>query len=377
MVLFFRINGQLHEVARYPRELHNPVVNRWKVMSECSLNERRIPQEGRIGVSRSQKDYDLRVTVLPTLVGERVSAHLLARSDMPAGLDSLGLSPTQVERVRRLIHRPAGLVAVTGPAGSGKTTLLYVMLREIQAQDPLGTTILTVEDPVENYIDGDLVSQTAVHRRAGLTFAPALRAILRSDPDVVFVGELPDRETAEQALRAAMTGRRVLTSLNANSAIGGLQQLKEMRLDPAAIAQALAGVISIRLVRKPCSECAAEYEPDRAELQWLDLSTSEGRFRRGAGCEACRQTGYNGRAPLLEVLEIDDALRRRIVEGAPLETLWWEAFGRRGGSLRDDAREKVRQGLTTAAEVVRELFDYPFPAAGAAAGRAAPSGTQP
>jgi type II secretory ATPase GspE/PulE/Tfp pilus assembly ATPase PilB-like protein len=167
-----------------------------------------------------------------------------------------------------------------------------------------------------------------------------------------------------------MTGRRVLTALTANSAVGGVQQLQELRLDPAAIAQALTGVIGIRLVRKPCSECAAEYQPESAELHWLDLSPGD-RLRRGAGCEACRRTGYKGRVALTEVLEIDDALRRRIVEGAPLETLWQETFGRTGGSLRDDAREKVRAGLTTAEEVLRALFDYPFPAEPVAGSRAA------
>jgi type II secretory ATPase GspE/PulE/Tfp pilus assembly ATPase PilB-like protein len=363
-VLYFRIHGRLHEVERYPEELYRAIVDRWKLMSECNLSERQLPQEGRIAVRYQGKDYDLRVIILPALRGERVTAHLLAKASLPADLDSMGFAAPQLESVRRLLQRPSGLVAVAGPAGSGKSTLLYMLLREIQAQDPNGTSILTIEDPVEYSIDGDLVSQIAIHRRAGLTFASGLRSALRSDPDVVFVGELPDRETAALALHAAMTGRRVLTALSANSALSGIELLKEMELDPAGIAQSLAGVIGLRLVRKPCPECVSEYAPDATELQWLGLSHAAEPFRRGLGCEACRQTGYSGRVALFEVLELDDALRRRIVEGAPMETLWWEAFGRRGGSLRDDAREKVRQGLTTVEEATRALFDYPFPGAG-------------
>jgi type II secretory ATPase GspE/PulE/Tfp pilus assembly ATPase PilB-like protein len=359
MVLYFRINGQLHKIATYPGALHPPVVARWKWMSECSLKERRIPQEGRIGVSHRGQDCDLRVTILPALLGERVTAHLLWSPGLPTDLASLGLLSRQVESLQRLICRPSGLVSAAGPAGSGKTTLLYMMLREIQARDPERATILTVEDPVEHRIDGDLVSQIAVHRRAGLTYPAAVRAALRCDPDVLFVGDLADAESAKLSLHAAMTGRRVLTSLNANSAVGGIQRLHEMGLEPATIAQAAAAFISLRLTRKPCPECVSAYEPDPAALQQLGLSRSEDSFRKGVGCDACRQTGYSGRVMLFEVLELDDVVRRRIMEGASMESLWQETLGR-GGSLWEDAREKVRQGLTTVEEVARALFDYPF-----------------
>jgi type II secretory ATPase GspE/PulE/Tfp pilus assembly ATPase PilB-like protein len=240
------------------------------------------------------------------------------------------------------------------------------MLLGIRAEGP-AANIMTVEDPVEYSLDilrrEDVISQTSIDYSAGLTFARALRSILRSDPDVVLVGDLPDRETAELALRMAMTGRRVLASLTADSALGGIQRLKEMGIDPSTIAHALAGVISQRLVRQPCPHCLIDDEPDPEALQQLELSMADGPFRRGAGCAACRQTGYSGRTVLSEVLELDDAVRRRIVGNAPPETLWRETFGRTGGSLWEDAREKVRRQLTTVEEVTRTLFDYPFPAA--------------
>jgi len=336
------------------------VVDRWKLMAECNLQERRVPQDGRIGVRHQGNDYDLRVTILPTLVGERVSARVLGKSALPADFAGLGLPEAQIERLRRLIHRSAGFVAIAAPPGSGKTTLLYLLLREIQAHPTDLATIMTVEDPVEHLLDEDLISQVAVHRRAGLTYPVAVRAMLRCDPDVLFVGDLPDQETAQLALHAAMTGHRVLTALSANNAVGGIQRLRELGLDPASIALATAGIISQRLVRRPCSQCATPYEPNAIALQRLGLSTSDGPYLQSVGCDACRQTGFSGRVALVEVLELDDVVRRRIVEGASLESLWQETLGR-GGSLWEDAREKVRQGLTTVEEVTRALFDYPFP----------------
>jgi type II secretory ATPase GspE/PulE/Tfp pilus assembly ATPase PilB-like protein len=363
-VVYFRLHGQLHEVERHPNELRHSIVDRWKIMSECSLKEHKLLQEGHIGVLYHDRNYEVRVTVIPTIHGERVAARILPQSSLHADLASLGLSTGQLETVRRWTRRPSGLVVVAGPIGSGKTTLLYSMLLEIHAQDP-HTNLMTVEDPVEFILSGERISQTSVDRHAGLTFANALRGVLRSDPDLVLVGDLPDRETAELALRTAMTGRRVLTSLVANSALGGLQRLKEMSVDPAGIAQATAGVISQRLVRQPCPECATQDEPPPAALERLGLSPADGPFRRGAGCAACRQTGYGGRVALTELLELDDSVRRRLVENAPMETLWQETLGQSGRSLWDDAREKIRQGLTTVEEVTRALFDYPYPAVGA------------
>lgn len=361
MVVYLRIDGVLHKIAAHPGALHRPVVDRWKVMAECNLQERRLPQEGRIGVTHRGEEYDLRVTILPTLLGERVTARILSKSALPPDLPSLGLPAAQIERLRRLIHRPSGFVAVAAPPGSGKTTLLYLLLREITAQPTAPATVITVEDPIEHSLDGDLVSQISVHRRAGLTYPTAVRAMLRCDPDVLLVGDLPDLETGQLALHAAMTGHRVLTALGANNAIGGIQRLREIGLDPASIALATTGIISQRLVRKPCPACATAYEPDGVVLHHLGLSSADAAYQRGTGCDACRQTGFSGRVALIEVLELDAMVRRRIVERASPESLWQETLGR-GGSLWEDAREKVRQGLTTVEEVTRALFDYPFPA---------------
>jgi type II secretory ATPase GspE/PulE/Tfp pilus assembly ATPase PilB-like protein len=365
VIVYFRIDGRLHEVERYPSELRHAIVDRWKMMSECSLRERKLPQEGVISIEYHGKNYNVRVTVLPTVIGARVTARLLPGSSLQAELGSLGVSDSRLAAMRRLIRRPSGLVAVAAPARSGRTTLLYSMLLDIRSEGS-AANIMTVEDPVEYSLDilrrEDVISQTSVDYSAGLTFARALRGVLRSDPDVVLVGDLPDRETAELALRMAMTGHRVLASLTANSALGGIRRLAEMGIDPSMIAHALAGLVSLRLVRQSCAECLVEDAPDPAALQRLGLSLADGPFRRGAGCAACRQTGYSGRTALSEVLELNDAVRQCIVGNAPAEMLWQEIFGRTGGSLWDDAREKVRWQLTTVEEVIRPLFDYPCPA---------------
>lgn len=355
-----RIDGQLQELTRFPKAIHEPVVNRWKIMSDCSLTERQLPQAGHIGIAHRGKEYNLRVTFVPTVHGERVTAGVMAKSRW-IELDHLGLSTSQVETVRRLIRSPAGLIPLAGPVAGGKTTLLYAMLLELRASSPDARNLMTVEDPVAYAFEG--ISQTSVSPQAGLTCAAALRAISQSDPDVVLVDPLRDRESAELALEMAVAGRLMLATLVASSALAVVQNLRAMGVEPFLLAQALAGVVGQRLVRRVCPECVREYLPSSAALETIGFSPDEdGPFRRGAGCEACRQTGYAGRIGLFEVLEVDDTLRRLIADGAPMETLRRETLGRAGGSLWDDGREKVRQGLTTVEEVTRVLFDYPQPA---------------
>jgi len=354
-----RIDGALEELERFPKEQYLPVVDRWKIMADCSLTERQLPQEGRISIQSQSQDYDLRVMIMPTVLGERVTARVLRKTGEIAELDKLGFSGAQLEALRRLIDLPNGFVMVSAPAGSGKTTTLYAMLLHLQRPERTRANIMTVEEPVEYVLDG--ISQTRVNRRIGLTYATALRAIHRSDLDVLLVGDLPDRETAELALQMASTGHLVLAHFTASSALGAIVRLRETVVEPFLIAQTLAGVVSQRLMRRICRECKEEYEPSPTLLKRLSLTLADGPFVRGGGCEACRKSGYKGRIITCEVLDVDAQLRQLIADGAPLEALWQESFGRTGGALWDDAREKVRQGLTTVEEVVRVLFDYPHP----------------
>lgn len=353
-----RIDGRLEELERIPREEHAAVVDRWKMLGGCELAERHLPQHGRFSVRREDGERDVRVTFMPTVLGERVTAMILsAPASASIPLARLGLFPEPFAVVQRLASRPWGFVGVAGPVRSGRTTTLYSMIVEMLGPERPRANIMTVEDPVEHVIDG--ISQTAVNRRIGLTFAEALRAIHRSDEDVVLVGALPDRETADLALKMAVTGHLVLAPLNARSALDTIPRLREQGVDPFMIARTLAGTIGQRLVRRICGECAAAYDPSALDLRRLGLTPSDGPFTRGSGCESCRGSGYRGRIGLFEVLEADDPLRQLIAGDAPLEVLWRETFARAGGSLWDDAREKVRRGMTTAEEVGRALFDYP------------------
>lgn len=358
-VVYLRIDGALEELERLPRELTPPVIDRWKVISDCSVNERQLPQDGRIAITRDDRDYDLRVMVVPTVLGERVTVRILFKAGEVVPLDRLGFSPPQLEALRRLIRRPNGFVAMAGPVGSGKTTTLYAMLLDLQTSDRPRANIMTVEEPVEYVLDG--ISQTRVNRQVGLGYATALRAVFRSDLDVLMVADLPDRETAELALQMAATGHLVLAQITTSSSLSTVRRLRDTGIDPFLIAQTLAGAAAQRLVRKICGTCVAEYEPPSMALQRLGLTPADGPFRRGKGCEACRHSGYKGRAAVYEILEVTDELRPLIAGDAPIEALWRETFGRRGGSLWEDAREKVRRGVTTVEEVARVLFDYPHP----------------
>jgi general secretion pathway protein E len=359
VVVWHRIDGVLHEVERFPKDLLRPVVDRWKAMAECSVNERQVPQDGRIAIVHQDQHYDLRLNIMPTLLGERVTVRILARQNVLLGLDKLGLSQAQHEAVQRLVSLPSGFIATAGPVSSGNTTLLCSMLQELQKPDRPRRNILTIEDPIELLMPG--TSQSTVNRKVGLTYVTALRAFMRCDPDILMVGELPDLETAQMALRAVMTGHLVLSTLYTSSALGVIERLKDMGVPSFMVAQSTAGVISQRLVRKVCPQCTTSYEPAPEALQKLGLSTLDGPFRRGSGCEACGQIGYKGRVGLFEVLEVDNELRRLIVEHTPVEALWRHTFGRNGGSLWDDGRAKVRRGITTAEEVTRVLLGYPHP----------------
>lgn len=354
-----RIDGHLHDMAPLPNHLMRPVVDRWKVMADMHVGERRVPQDGRLPIKHTGEDYNLRVNILPTLYGERVTVRILPTSRVLLGLDHLGLDIRQMEALRRITRRGSGMILACGRINQGKTTLLYSLLKEMQEGSGLPQrSILTVEDPVEMSL-GKGISQTSVDRRAGLTYPAALRTMLRADAEVVYCAEMRDLETAEIATELALTGRLVLSSLHTASALHGVERLRNMGLENFLIADTLAGLIGLRLVRRTDTTQTEEYQPTEEELERAGLTPSDGPFRRGVPAEANGHTGFKGLVPLIEIIEPTPDLRRRIATGATVEEMWQTAFNTSSGSLRDVARERVRAGLTTVEEVNWALYDYP------------------
>jgi type II secretory ATPase GspE/PulE/Tfp pilus assembly ATPase PilB-like protein len=360
VIVRYRLDGALTDEPAWnlPKEQQQTIIDRWKVMADVNVGERRLPQDGRIPIKHNNRDYDLFVNFLPTVYGERVTARILCRSEVLMGLANKGYTAAQVEALQRLARLPAGLILTSGKTGSGKTTLLYSLLKEIQSPGIPRRNILTVEDPVE-YGLGEGVSQTQIHKRVGLTFATALRSFLRCDPDVVMCAQMRDLETAESCVEIALTGHLVLSSLHTTSAYAIVERLRNMGVENFLIADTLAGLIGQRLVRRVDSRKTEEYEPAAEELEKLGMTKADGPFRRGVPTEVNGGTGFAGRIPLIEIIQVDSRLRGRIAEGAPMYQLTMEAFGRVGGSLREEARAKVKAGLTTVEEVNWALFDYP------------------
>ena len=358
--VYFRIDGQLQEAAKLPGEQHRALVDRWKTLTEMNLSEQRVPQDGFVIVRFEQIEFELRVSILPTIAGERVTARVLDKSHKLPELDALGMDAATLEKVRKMVERPHGYVFLAGLADSGKTTLAYGLLRHVYAAANGRRNILTAEDPIEYRLTG--MSQVGVNRRAGLTYAAALRSMMRSDPDVIYIGEMRDEETAQLSIEAAVTGHLVLSQLNVGGAIQVVQRLRDIGVANHLLAGNLAGSVGLRLVRKVCPDCAVEYAPSSRDLARAGLSLIEdGPFKRGAGCANCRQTGYRGRVGLFEAWEVDEQMRYLIAERADLDTLWRESFGRQGGSLWDDARDKIRRGLVTVEDASWALYDYPHP----------------
>ena len=361
--ILFRIDGQLVEKLTIPGEMHRPLIDRLKTMAECRLTETVRPQDGRILVSADGNRYELRVSFLLTIGGERVTVRVLDRDKVLMGLNHLGLQPVQQEVLLRLMDRPYGFILTSGQVGAGKTTLLYSLLHAARNPDKPLRNILTVEDPVEYRLEG--LSQSSVDRKAELTFPTILRSMLRNDPDIIYASEFRSLEMLEIATEAALTGSLFLGQLHVAGALLIPQRMREMGLVPFLAGQTLTCAVGQRLVRRICTECAAEYTPSPEGLEKLGLpASSAGPFLKGRGCDSCHQTGFNGRIGLYEVWEIDDTSRRLIAESAPVEALWQaarSAIERTGGTLWDDARAKVLQGITTVEEVTWALFDYPIP----------------
>ena len=347
----YRIDGVLHEVATHPRRLTAPVISRIKLMAGLNIAEHRLPQDGRILFRTGGQNLDIRVSVLPTVHGEGVVLRLLLREEKVLTLEGLGLFPDHLELFRRLIEHPNGIILVTGPTGSGKTTTLYAALSLLNRPD---RKIITIEDPVEYQIPG--INQIQVKPEIGLTFAAAIRSILRHDPDIILVGEIRDRETAEIAVQAALTGHLVFSTLHTNSALGAVVRLVEMGIEPYLISAATVGLVAQRLVRLLCPECRREEEPGPEFLRVLSSLPNppeETRFFVPVGCEHCAHTGFRGRMAIYEIVPVDARLRRFILDGAPEEEM--QAHLRRQGhlSLFQDGLRKVAAGLTSFQELLR------------------------
>lgn len=347
----FRIDGILRDVMTAPRKAAGAVLSRIKIVSGLDIAERRVPQDGRTQIVVNGARVDTRVSTLPSLHGEKAVIRILTRGDDVPSLDVLGFEPFQLEAFRRALHVPQGLVLITGPTGSGKTNTLYAGIGEIL--DP-EKNIVTLEDPVEVQLPG--ITQVQVNNKAGMTFQAGLRSVLRQDPDIVLVGEVRDAETAELALKAALTGHLVLTTLHTNSAAAALTRLIDMGSDPFLVASSLSLAIAQRLVRRPCTQCAQPYVPDAELLSLLGLRAEdllEATPLKGFGCADCGSTGYRGRTAVYEVLTVDAEMRRILIRDPSEDAVLAQAKLAGMQTLRGSALAKAMDGRTTFEEVLR------------------------
>jgi len=348
----YRIDGVLHEIMRSPRSIQSGVISRLKIMSDINIAERRIPQDGRLSVNANGKKIDLRVATLPTVWGEKVVMRILDNSTARLDLTDLGFSDANFERFSRSFAKPYGMILVTGPTGSGKSTTLYATLNILNRSE---VNIITVEDPVEYRLPG--VNQVQVNNKAGLNFASALRSILRSDPDIVLIGEIRDHETAQIAVEAALTGHLVLSTLHTNDAPSAITRLTEMGIEPFLVGSAVDCVLAQRLARLLCKKCKEEYTPTpdaliAARFPWVDGQPLPTLYRP-VGCSQCSKTGYKGRLALHEVMPMSEQLELLTVEHAPASQITDIARQQGMITLRDDGMAKVIRGVTSIDEILR------------------------
>jgi general secretion pathway protein E len=347
-VVRFRMDGALRDVIEPKRALHAAVVSRIKVMAQLDIAEKRLPQDGRITLRLAGRPVDVRVSTLPTGHGERVVLRLLDKQAGRLELGRLGMSDRTLGGLDELIHRPHGIVLVTGPTGSGKTTTLYAALSRLDAKT---LNIMTVEDPIEYDLDG--IGQTQANARIDLSFARALRAILRQDPDVIMIGEIRDLETAQIAVQASLTGHLVLATLHTNDAASSVTRLIDMGIEPFLLASSLLGVLGQRLVRRLCPLCRQPHEPGDKEIAALGQPILGGPLYSAVGCPSCNSTGYHGRTGIYELLSVDETLRRMIHDGAAEQDLRAYAMAHGMVNLRQDGMRWVRVGDTALEEVLR------------------------
>jgi len=354
LVIRFRVDGLLREVQKLPKWTQGSIVSRIKVLSNMDIAEKRAPQDGRLMLQIANRRVDMRVSTLPVAHGEKAVLRVVPQGNRLVGLDDLGFQADDLERFKRYLDRPQGIVLVTGPTGSGKTTLLYAALREIQDET---LNIVTVEDPVEILVPG--INQVQVDEKGKKSFPTALRAILRQDPDVVMIGEIRDKETAQIAFRASVTGHLVLSTVHTNDAAGAVTRLIDLGLEPFMVASSLVGVVSVRLVRKLCPRCKEPYEAGAASLnRFAPTHGDKGTVTlyRARGCKHCNDHGYHGRTGIFEVLDVNDSVRGLVISNSSDHAIRQAAIENGMRSIGEDGLKKVLAGETTLDEVTRAVY---------------------
>jgi type IV pilus assembly protein PilB len=350
----FRIDGMLREVGSFPRDIHPAIVARIKIISEMDIAEKRVPQDGRIKIKEAGRDVDIRVSTLPTIMGEKVVMRLLDQNAVILDINKLGFSTENLKKYRNFYSQSYGMVLVTGPTGSGKTTTLYSTLSKVNSSNE---NIITLEDPVEYRLAG--INQVQINPKAGLTFASGLRSVLRQDPNIVLVGEIRDSETADIAIRAALTGHLVFSTLHTNDAAGTITRLLDMDVEPFLVASSVLGVVAQRLIRTLCPECKEDYTPLPDSLERLFLGVEPNfpiTLHRGVGCSHCNHTGYRGRMAIHEVMPITSQIREAINCKASSDAISTIAITQGMSTMCQDGIQKAMMGLTDVREVMRVAY---------------------
>jgi len=350
----YREDGVLREVMPLPKYVHAPLISRIKIMGNMDIAEKRIPQDGHVHVRVDKREFDLRISTIPTTNGEKAVLRILDQSNVLIGLDKLGFLPDTLASLEELVAQPNGMILSTGPTGHGKTTTQLSILSKLNS---VTKNIMTIEEPVEYQVPN--INQVEVNRKAGLTFANALRSFLRQDPDIIMVGEIRDLETAEIAIQAALTGHLVLSTLHTNDAPSAVTRLVDMGVEPFLISASVIGVLAQRLARRICPECKQEWEPPEEMLRpfgWDPSQNGNQVFYRGAGCDYCRGTGYKGRVGIFEFMTVNSEIQELIVRRAPLADVREAARANGMRTLREDGFRKVLLGITTPDEVQRVVF---------------------
>ncbi|SFE70464.1 type IV pilus assembly protein PilB [Alteribacillus iranensis] len=353
LLVRYRVDGVLSTERTFSKSMQSSLIARVKIMADLNITETRLPQDGRIKVTVQHRPVDLRISTLPTVFGEKVVIRILDAKSALQDISEIGMNPLNYERFLRLIERPSGMILLTGPTGSGKSSTLYAALGHLNKED---VNIITVEDPVEYQLDG--INQVQVNNEVGLTFAKGLRSILRQDPNIIMVGEVRDKETAEIAIRASLTGHLVFSTIHTNSAIATIPRLIDMGIDPYMVVSSISGIAAQRLVRKICPDCRESYEPSDMEIELFEKrGLTPGSLYKGAGCNACNNTGYRGRMAIHELLEMDEDIQNMLMNQASMAAIRKHALKSGMIFLIDDGLLKAKKGLTTIEEVIRVTID--------------------